>query len=67
MDKLKEFARLFFIILGFTCFMVILGTAGESDLGKIDISQILVRCVPALMLLIISFIASKKLGDADDF
>ena len=66
MKKLKEFMQLFFIILGSICFIAIAGTAGKDQLYGLDLNVILVRCVPALILLIICAIATIKLGDKDD-
>lgn len=56
MNKLKQSLKLFLAVLGFMSFISILGTAGASDLGRIDVGQLLVRAVPALVLLVISFV-----------
>lgn len=62
MNKLKEFLQLFFIILGFMAFMVIVGTAGASDLGNITYVQVKVQLAVALIAFIASSLIAKKLG-----
>lgn len=60
--KLKEFMQLFFIMIGFMAFMVIVGTAGASDLNNITYVQVKVQLIVALIAFIASSLIAKKLG-----
>lgn len=63
MSKLKEFLQLFFIILAFMAFMVIVGTAGASDLDNITYGQIKIQLSVALITFIASSLIAKRLGN----
>ena len=60
--KLKEFMQLFFIMIGFMAFMVIVGTAGASDLNNITYVQVKIQLSVALTAFIASSLIAKKLG-----
>ena len=60
--KLKEFMQLFFIMIGFMAFMVIVGTAGASDLDNITYEQTKAQLTIGLIVLVLSVILAKKLG-----
>lgn len=60
--KLKEFMQLFFIMIGFMAFMVIVGTAGASDLGNITYVQVKTQLTVALITFVASILVVKKLG-----
>ena len=62
MKKVKEFLQLFFIILAFMAFMVIVGTAGASDLGNITYGQVKIQLSVALTTFIVAALIAKKLG-----
>ena len=62
MKKVKEFLQLFFIILAFMAFMVIVGTAGASDLNNITYGQVKIQLSAALTTFIVAALIAKKLG-----
>lgn len=61
--RFKEFLQLFFIILAFMAFMVIVGTAGASDLGNITYVQVKIQLAVALIAFIASSLIAKRLGN----
>lgn len=59
--KVKEFFQLFFIFLAVAGFLIIVGTAGKSDLNMITYEQVKIRLTIGLAVLVTPALIVKKL------